>query len=246
MPRAVSTWAAAMPDDPAPTMHTRLCMCPPVPSDRRSGAPELTDGWSVKGPTLPEPVLPVYVAYRLTRLLRPVPPSVSYPRPRAVPLTALADAGPGLDVAVRGALVEPSGPAARGVRRGVRELRAGQRLTYHELLVARLVRAGRSAHVRITDIWVDSPASRDGGRSLWAIPKHLADLPLDSGAGRAGGAHVVQRRRRRSAPRDRAVHDAAEGGGGAGAVRDVAPRSCAIPAPASPPARSRAPATRSS
>ena len=58
----------------------------------------------------------------------------------------------------------------------------GSELTYHELLVARLVRAGRSAHVRITDIWVDSPTSRDGGRSLWAIPKHLADLPLDSGA----------------------------------------------------------------
>ena len=32
--------------------------------------------------------------------------------------------------------------------------------------------------MRITDIWVDSPASRDGGRSLWAIPKELADLPL--------------------------------------------------------------------
>jgi hypothetical protein len=58
----------------------------------------------------------------------------------------------------------------------------GSELTYHELLVARLVRDGRSAHVRITDIWVDSPTSRDGGRSLWAIPKHLADLPLDRGA----------------------------------------------------------------
>src|SRR4051812_41620537 len=57
----------------------------------------------------------------------------------------------------------------------------GSELTYHELLVARLVRAGRTAHVRITDIWVDSPTSRDGGRSLWAIPKHLADLPLDRG-----------------------------------------------------------------
>jgi acetoacetate decarboxylase len=55
----------------------------------------------------------------------------------------------------------------------------GSELTYHELLVARLVRARRSAHVRITDIWVDSPTSRDGGRSLWAIPKRLADLPLD-------------------------------------------------------------------
>ncbi len=55
---------------------------------------------------------------------------------------------------------------------------AGSPLTYHELLVARLQRTGRSPQVRITDIWVDSPASRDGGRALWAIPKQLADLPL--------------------------------------------------------------------
>jgi acetoacetate decarboxylase len=80
----------------------------------------------------------------------------------------------------------------------------GSELTYHELLVARLVRAGRSAHVRITDIWVDSAISRDGGRSLWAIPKHLADLPLDRGAvgpvertsfsGVAGGQHLATAR----------------------------------------------------
>ncbi len=47
-------------------------------------------------------------------------------------------------------------------------------LTYRELLVARPVRAGVLPRVRITDIWVDSPASRDGGRALWAIPKGLA------------------------------------------------------------------------
>ena len=51
-------------------------------------------------------------------------------------------------------------------------------LTYSELLVARPVGGGR---VEITDIWVDSPASREGGRSLWAIPKELADLPLRAG-----------------------------------------------------------------
>lgn len=49
-------------------------------------------------------------------------------------------------------------------------------LSYRELLVARPVRSGVGPGVRITDIWVDSPASRDGGRSLWAIPKALADL----------------------------------------------------------------------
>lgn len=56
-------------------------------------------------------------------------------------------------------------------------------LTYQELLVARLVRDGRMPRVNITDIWVNSLASHDGGRSLWAIPKALADL------------HVTDRRR---------------------------------------------------
>lgn len=57
-------------------------------------------------------------------------------------------------------------------------------LTYHELLVARLVRDGRARRAHITDIWVDSPASRDGGRALWAIPKDLGDFAVgrsDSG-----------------------------------------------------------------
>ena len=51
-------------------------------------------------------------------------------------------------------------------------------LTYRELLVARLL-DGRHRRVRITDIWVDSVASRDGGRVLWAIPKELAELDLE-------------------------------------------------------------------
>ena len=59
-------------------------------------------------------------------------------------------------------------------------------LTYSELLVARPVKAdgkrrveipglsrALSARVEITDIWVDSADSRDGGRELWAIPKDL-------------------------------------------------------------------------
>jgi hypothetical protein len=49
-------------------------------------------------------------------------------------------------------------------------------LTYHELLVARAVGTGRQRRVSITDIWVDSPESRDGGRSLWAIPKELCSF----------------------------------------------------------------------
>ncbi|HEX6247745.1 MAG TPA: acetoacetate decarboxylase family protein [Nocardioidaceae bacterium] len=49
-------------------------------------------------------------------------------------------------------------------------------LAYRELLVARLVRDGVVPRVTVTDVWVDSEASRDGGRSLWAIPKDMADL----------------------------------------------------------------------
>jgi len=49
-------------------------------------------------------------------------------------------------------------------------------LTYSELLVARPVRAAGGRHVTITDIWVDSADSRDGGRELWAIPKDLCDF----------------------------------------------------------------------
>ena len=51
-------------------------------------------------------------------------------------------------------------------------------LSYRELLLARVVRDGAMPQVRITDIWVDSEVSRDGGRSLWAIPKDLADFHL--------------------------------------------------------------------
>jgi acetoacetate decarboxylase len=43
-------------------------------------------------------------------------------------------------------------------------------LTYGELLVA----TPRHRRAHITDIWVDSVDSRDGGRDLWAIPKDLA------------------------------------------------------------------------
>lgn len=62
-------------------------------------------------------------------------------------------------------------------------------LTYSELLLARPVKApgargagipgsGKASRVgiEITDIWVDSADSRDGGRELWAIPKGLCDF----------------------------------------------------------------------
>ena len=50
-------------------------------------------------------------------------------------------------------------------------------LTYSELLVAR---STSRAKVNITDIWVDSADSRDGGRELWAIPKDLCDFEHDT------------------------------------------------------------------
>ena len=53
-------------------------------------------------------------------------------------------------------------------------------LTYRELLVA--TPRHRKAHV--TDIWVDSEDSRDGGRELWAIPKDLAGFRRTSEGGR--------------------------------------------------------------
>jgi hypothetical protein len=58
----------------------------------------------------------------------------------------------------------------------------GGDLTYSELLVARPVGSNPLAgsRVEILDIWVDSPASRAGGRELWAIPKELGDFTLDT------------------------------------------------------------------
>lgn len=59
----------------------------------------------------------------------------------------------------------------------------GSALTYSELLVARTVTEPRRA-VTISDIWVDSPESVEGGRELWAIPKERCDFA--SGASHRG------------------------------------------------------------
>ena len=50
----------------------------------------------------------------------------------------------------------------------------GSVLTYEELLVATAVRDQHKTAVCVPQIWVDSEASRQGGRELWAIPKQLA------------------------------------------------------------------------
>jgi acetoacetate decarboxylase len=70
-------------------------------------------------------------------------------------------------------------------------------LSYSELLVARRARStgdgagsipglggAQRAPLEITDIWVDSPISRVGGRELWAIPKELCDLERATDGGR--------------------------------------------------------------
>jgi hypothetical protein len=55
----------------------------------------------------------------------------------------------------------------------------GSALTYSELLVARTVTEPRRA-VTISDIWVDSPESVEGGRELWAIPKGLCEFTTET------------------------------------------------------------------
>jgi hypothetical protein len=50
----------------------------------------------------------------------------------------------------------------------------GSVLTYEELLVATPVLDQGRVAVSVPQIWVDSEASRQGGRELWAIPKLLA------------------------------------------------------------------------
>ena len=52
-------------------------------------------------------------------------------------------------------------------------------MQYRELMATLLVRQGIRVMPTITHIWVDSPASRDGGRALWGIPKELAQFDFD-------------------------------------------------------------------
>lgn len=59
-------------------------------------------------------------------------------------------------------------------------------LSYRELMTTVLVRRGLRVLPTITHIWVDSEASRDGGRALWGIPKELASFDFD-------GAHFAAR-----------------------------------------------------
>jgi Acetoacetate decarboxylase (ADC) len=77
------------------------------------------------------------------------------------------------------------------------EYEPGSVLTYAELLRAKPTRHGRGMAVTITDIWVDSAESREGGRALWAIPKEMATFSVQrgptflAGARRDGGAIAI-------------------------------------------------------
>ncbi len=92
------------------------------------------------------------------------------------------------------ALPGPLAAAVRPVPLGRRALvgaawvryEPGGVLQYRELLSAVLVHERLRPRFSVLDIWVDSVASRDGGRALWGIPKDLADLTVRPEAG--GGA----------------------------------------------------------
>jgi hypothetical protein len=62
-------------------------------------------------------------------------------------------------------------------------------LTYRELMTTVLVRRGLRLLPTITHIWVDSEASRDGGRALWGIPKELAEFTFAHGRFAARDGH---------------------------------------------------------
>lgn len=79
-------------------------------------------------------------------------------------------------------------PGCRPVRLGRRAVvgtawvvyEPGGVLDYRELMATVLVRRGWRLMPTITHIWVDSAASRDGGRALWGIPKELADFDVST------------------------------------------------------------------
>lgn len=61
-------------------------------------------------------------------------------------------------------------------------------LAYSELLLAVAVRDGAGIAVTIPAIWVDSAVSMHGARTLWRIPKELADFDFGFGSARLSAA----------------------------------------------------------
>jgi Acetoacetate decarboxylase (ADC) len=79
------------------------------------------------------------------------------------------------------------------------DYQGGSILRYGELLAAVAGRWAGGISATVTHMWVDSPASRAGGRELWGYPKELArfELAIDpSGTARArdpDGAELAHR-----------------------------------------------------
>lgn len=113
-------------------------------------------------------------AATLRQMSTPAPHSPPYPQP---PWRMQGQMWLTLFHARRGGPDRPAG--VYGV--GLVDYQEGSPLTYGELLVARQITvpapeptAGK--HVTVTDIWVDSEPSRQGGRELWGVPKEIADF----------------------------------------------------------------------
>jgi hypothetical protein len=58
------------------------------------------------------------------------------------------------------------------------DYQGGSILRYGELLAAVVGRWPGGLSATVTHMWVDSPASRAGGRELWGYPKELAEFEL--------------------------------------------------------------------
>ncbi|HEX2915530.1 MAG TPA: acetoacetate decarboxylase family protein [Chloroflexia bacterium] len=66
----------------------------------------------------------------------------------------------------------------QGVFAGFVDYQDGSSLVYHELLAGLLVtrKGGLGTAFSITHMWVDSSASRQGGREIWGVPKEMAQF----------------------------------------------------------------------
>lgn len=74
---------------------------------------------------------------------------------------------------------------------GVVDYRGGSVLQYGEMfaaVVGTTAEAPRRPVATVTHMWVDSPASRRGGRELWGYPKELASFVIDIGPGGTASA----------------------------------------------------------
>ncbi|MGH3771240.1 MAG: acetoacetate decarboxylase family protein [Pseudonocardiaceae bacterium] len=60
------------------------------------------------------------------------------------------------------------------------DYREGGVLEYHEFITALFTAHRRHVSGTIVQAWVDSPASVNGGRELWSIPKDLAGIDISA------------------------------------------------------------------